>query len=691
MFNKSLQFFYSVLTIILISHETVLQGWSQDLEPSQTAVTSATQNEERKTGLIENKPDSFQGYTLLTPMMSSTTWLIDNNGKIVHKWVMEGQGLSSYLLPNGNLLRTVTSGMFVGGGRTGGGSRMGGGGSTGRVQEYTWDGELVWDFKYAGDHYLLHHGVERMPNGNTLMIAWERKTADEAIQAGRSPDVQGDEDLMVDYIIEVKPTGKTTGEIVWEWHVWDHLVQDYDPDLKNYGVVTEHPELIHLNPIDWLDEVPQEDINKLQSLGYLGGGGAPGNPDDPNNPTPPFNMKEDWNHTNSISYNAEHDQIALSVLGFSEIWVIDHSTTTEEAASHSGGKSGKGGGLLYRWGNPMAYGAGTKEDRQLYTQHDIQWIPKGLKGEGNLLMFNNGRDRADGNYSSIVEIVPSGDVNGKYELAANGRYGPDKPAWVYTDKEKTNLYSPFLSGTQRLPNGNTLVISGMGGTLTEVTEEGETVWKYIISNAGGPFGPGGFPPMEEMLDKDKDGKITLIEAASMPFMNEESVKQLDKDGDGILSKEELPKGPPGMPGPGGFGPGGPPDFFGMMDQDKNGEVSLKEASVMPFFTEDFFKQLDKNGDGILKKDEMPEGPPPGMPGPGGFGPGGRRGRGGPGGPGGGMPPGPGFGPGGRGGPGGMPGFGGGTFTARRYAPDYAGLSGKTLTPGKTIEEDKKQS
>ncbi|MGC8644373.1 MAG: hypothetical protein ACP5XB_31305, partial [Isosphaeraceae bacterium] len=60
----------------------------------------------------------------------------------------------------------------------------------------------------------------------------------------------------------------------------------------------------------------------------------------------------------------ELDQILLSVHSFSEIWIIDHGTTTAEAATHKGGRSGKGGDLLYRWGNPQAYRAGTAADQQ---------------------------------------------------------------------------------------------------------------------------------------------------------------------------------------------------------------------------------------------------------------------------------------------------------------------------------------
>ena len=89
------------------------------------------------------------------------------------------------------------------------------------------------------------------------MIVWETRTRNEAIAEGRDPATIPGNTFTPDKIIEVKPTGPTSGNIVWEWYVWDHLIQDFDSSKANYGVVGDHPELIDINfgdsfLFDWL-------------------------------------------------------------------------------------------------------------------------------------------------------------------------------------------------------------------------------------------------------------------------------------------------------------------------------------------------------------------------------------------------------------------------------------------------------
>lgn len=704
-------------------------------------------------GLLLNASPAFPGYTLFAPMGSTSTYLVDNNGKFVHTWHNQSPlAASVYLLENGHLLRTG----MVAGEPSGGGSRapapgadprnarrgvgpggfngrppgpggprgLGGGGAGGRVQEYAWDGQLVWDFQLANDALLLHHDIEPLPNGNVLMIAWERKTAEQAIAAGRAPGLQGNRDLQPDAILEVKPSGKTTGEIVWQWHIWDHLIQDFDPAKANYGDVHTHPERIDINYTPgWVQQLSAKAANKLRSLGYLrlspppgAGPGGPGGPD--------------WTHTNSVAYNAELDQILLSVHAFHEIWVIDHSTTPAQAAGHVGGRGGKGGDLLYRWGNPRAYRAGTRADQRLFAQHDASWIPRGLPGEGHILVFNNGRGRPGGDYSSVDEIVPPVDGQGRYAYHPGTAYGPDRPTWTYAAPNKADFYASHISGAQRLPNGNTLVCSGERGMLFEVTPEKEVVWKYASPFSGGP-GPGGFgfppPPAGRSPRGDfpRPGQILpslLRQMLGLTSPQRTQLDRLQKEVGGRLGQildtgqqRRIEQLQPGF-GPDGFGSPAPPGQLvtpfvqaklKLTDQQKERVRRLQkevDGKLSEILTQGQRKTLQQMRSGL---DLFRFAGPPGTGGPGQPEPRGGIGRFR--GDGGGEPPrrrqasgvgqpgfpGGGFGPPGRG-PGrfGPPGPGparlgpgrGELFRACRYGVDYPGLLGKDLTKGKTFDE-----
>jgi hypothetical protein len=380
---------------------------------------------------INNDSESINGQILFAPMDSTITYLIDYTGAVNHTWesdFLPGAGVR--WLGNGTILRTIKTGL------------SGYGGSGGGIQKVLWDGTIAWDFRYDSNGYLSHHDIMPLSNGNVLMIAWETKTRTEAIEAGRNPDTFLGEDFMPSHIIEVNQTGPKSGDIVWEWHVWDHLIQDYDSSQENYGVVGDHPELI--------------DINYGPDI-----------------------IKSDWLHSNSIDYNEKFDQILLSVRNFNEIWVIDHSTTTEEAARHTGGNSGKGGDILYRWGNPQTYRAGASSNQKFFSQHDATWIKPGCPGEENILVFNNGLNRPGEQYSSVDEIVPPVNNNGEYYLGPGSLYGPEGTIWSYSGNPPRSLYARGISGAQRLKDGDTLICDGVAGKFFDVTPGGTTVWDYV--------------------------------------------------------------------------------------------------------------------------------------------------------------------------------------------------------------------
>jgi len=310
------------------------------------------------------------------------------------------------------------------------------GGSAGYVQEVDWDGNVVWEFLYSNSSHLAHHDIEPLPSGNVLIIAWELKTATQAKAAGRKSSSA----IWPDHVIEVE---KASSQIVWEWHAWDHLVQDYDATKAGYGVVLEHPEL-------W-------DVNL--NAGSSGGPGGAG----------------DWLHLNGISYNSPLDQIVISSHTMSEFYVVDHSTTTQEAAGHTGGRCGKAGDLLYRWGKPSNYDASGTQ--YFSVMHCPFWIPDGYAGAGNILAFNNGTNNA---ISSIVEVTPPIQADGNYAITSGAAYGPAKPTWTYSNG--SSFYSSNQGCCQRLPDGNTLITDPDNGYLFEVSSGGQKAWEYKYSS-----------------------------------------------------------------------------------------------------------------------------------------------------------------------------------------------------------------
>jgi hypothetical protein len=242
---------------------------------------------------------------------------------------------------------------------------------------------------------------------------------------------------------------------------------------------------------------------------------------------------------NSIAYNPKLDQIVLSVRGCNEIWIIDHSTNTKEAAGHSGGKHGKGGDLIYRWGNPAAYQRGTAADRQLIQQHDAQWVPDGTPGAGHITIFNNGYERG---WSSLEEIVPPVDASGRYVLTTGKPYGPDKPVWHYEAKNRTDFFSSEISGAHRLPNGNMLVCAGVVGNLFEVTPAGETVWQYV-----NPMVRRGILAQGELPGKDMRGHLwNAVFKVHRYAPNDPGLKGRDLTPKGVIELPASQKGKTGL-------------------------------------------------------------------------------------------------------------------------------------------------
>ena len=444
--------------------------------------------------------DSYEGYTLFTPGGSgggATTYLKDNSLNNIQTWSHSNGAASMPYLISGDepgWENTLLIYPYRVSNPT-----MENGGVGGAVDCLTWEGDLVWSHVISNSNYQHHHDVEPLPNGNVLMIAWAKKSASEAYAAGRQIINNPLNQMWSETIFEVQNNGNGGAAVVWEWHLWDHLIQDVNPDDNNYGVVIDHPELFDVN------------------LGNFGSGG-------------PGGANEDWMHLNAISYNADFDQIVLSTHHHDEIFVIDHSTTTAEAASHSGGNYGKGGDFLYRWGNPQNYDRGNNSYHIIGSQHSINWIPEGYPGEGNFILFNN-----EGN--EALEFAPPVDENGNYYMEDGQPFGPSSETWT----------SPYIStqmqgGAFRLPNGNSLVTDCDDAVIKEFTESGTIVWSYTHSGNNANIARAQRYPLDAFDDTllgdiNEDGELNILDIVSLVnlVLAEEYNSNGDINGDGSLN------------------------------------------------------------------------------------------------------------------------------------------------------------
>lgn len=343
--------------------------------------------------------EPYEGLTFYSS--GSSAYLYDMDKNLVHEWKSTYNAAAtahllrdSSVLYSGRDLNGWTGGVLQGG----------------RFQIIKWNGDLAWDFRYSSSDYCPHHNMEIMyytddPNEvpNVMAALYVNET-------GVSRP---------DKLVEIKPTGLTTGEVVWEWYSWEHRTNDPD----------NHPEL--------LDQ---------SSSGGMG----------------------DWTHVNNISWNRELDQLVVDIKSFLEIIIIDHSTTTQEAAGSTGGTYGKGGDILYRWGQASNYGISGSDDLRGF--HGGAWVHtvcprtfEELPGGGNVIIFHNDQDE-------LLEIELPGAGDGIYPRDPGEAFGPDSPVWT----SDQNL-AGHEGSVQKLPNGNVLYGDPTAG-IVEITSDGDVVW-----------------------------------------------------------------------------------------------------------------------------------------------------------------------------------------------------------------------
>ena len=402
-------------------------------------------------GTLSNTPEALNAYTFFSVTFGKKSYLVDNCGEVINEWSHNNTaGLAGTLLPDGRLLRTSRINHSVISQTSQGGL----------LEIYSWDGEVEWSYDFTDDNRTQHHDVVYMPNGNILVLAWEYIDASTVRNLGRNTNKFPLRGLYGEAVYEVKPIGLDSAEIVWEWHLRDRYIQEFDSIRQNYvNNISDFPHKYDFN---------YEGISRWSTV--------------------------DWTHCNAIDYNESRDEILINCRNGNELWVIDHSTTTQEAAVDTGGFHGHGGDFIYRWGGPGAYGQGTVDDIKLYGAHGLEWIPENRPFGGSIIAFNNGIDRPGPNYSTIEVITPSIDSNGHYVIDSAGRFMPANATHTFEESNAQSFYSRYQSNAQYMPNGNLFTNRGDDGHFTEFDSLGNVVWDYLNpAGSNGPAEQGEYP------------------------------------------------------------------------------------------------------------------------------------------------------------------------------------------------------
>ena len=349
---------------------------------------------------------------------STNSYLINKQGFKVWEWNFDtNSGNDLEILPNGDIVGIFkATDPFI---------DFGGWGGISKILDK--NNTTLWEYDISNENSISHHDVEMLPNGNILVMVWERITNEVAV--GNGVDVETD--IFTEKIVEINPSNN---EIVWEWRSWDHIIQDKFESLPNYGNLNSNPGKININYT----------VDNPPGGNFFEGG--------------------DIMHANGLDYDPINDIIFLSVNYYDEIWVIDHSTTIQESQSDFGGNYNKGGNLIYRFGNPNTYDS--LGDKLFDKNHFPNLLEDGVDGEGNILVYVNGNSTGQ---SIVYELELPNQLN----LSPNSNNEPTIK-WSYTNDE---LFATKLSGAVRLSNGNTLITESDYG-LWEITPNGETAWKY---------------------------------------------------------------------------------------------------------------------------------------------------------------------------------------------------------------------
>ena len=371
------------------------------------------------TGTTIYDPDkAWNGYVLFASP-TGQTHLIDMAGNEVHRWNMAG--FPSELLDpaitggkKGHLLVQLENNEGMWGGIF----------NNLEIGEVDWDGNVVWRWRGEGpDGAQQSHDWARLPNGNTLAVVKERRVV----------PLLGTRVISDEAIVEVTPGG----EVVWKWRAGDHL--------EEFG----------LSP---------EGLEQWRALIAHTGGLRPGfltiNDMAPIGPNQWFDAGDERFHPDNIVIDSREASFIAIIDKRSGriVWRVGPDYSTMNSPE-----------LRPRFDTVVP-----RPLDQTSGQHDAHIIPKGLPGEGHLLVFDNN--------------APSGYPATRLPVFYGSRVLEINPitkeiVWQYTGVESGlaswTFSSSFISSARRLPNGNTLIDEGMNGRMFQVTSEGQIVWEYI--------------------------------------------------------------------------------------------------------------------------------------------------------------------------------------------------------------------
>ncbi len=168
------------------------------------------------TGLIYYAPQHcYRGYTLTSGSRGGHhANLFDMEGRLCHQWYSpDGVGYAQ-LLPYGNLLLRTGPAQDADGAQNIGGSSS-------AILELDWDSNVVWEYRDP----MVHHDFERLPNGNTLVLLFERVSEELTSKIkGGMDSPENPERMFCDLVKEITPNGS----VVYEWHAAEHLSLDED-------------------------------------------------------------------------------------------------------------------------------------------------------------------------------------------------------------------------------------------------------------------------------------------------------------------------------------------------------------------------------------------------------------------------------------------------------------------------------